>query len=163
MKINEKGQVLIDLEDEILKKIDNTTRYNGGWVKSVTGLDQTKTNGYSIIGEFLKSGVQWLSPGLYLDCSKGGSRKHQDVYHSLVKLNTDGTIELLQQEINNLSWAVALWDKIEKELSASNQITGKQVKDAIATAVEMLSKYEGIDNSKKIDFIEEATKLIENI
>ena len=27
------------------------TRYNGGWAKSVTGVDRTKTNGYSIVGE----------------------------------------------------------------------------------------------------------------
>ena len=29
------------------------TRYNGGWAKTVTGLDKSRTNGYSILGDFL--------------------------------------------------------------------------------------------------------------
>ena len=134
MKVNEKGQVLIDLEKAILSGIDNATRYNGGWVKSVTGLDQTKTNGYSVIGKFQKSGVQWFDPGLYLDCSKGGSRKNQEIIHSLIMLKADGSIELLQQEMNNSSWAVALWDEIEKNLGGekANPLAGFSTDELIA-------------------------------
>lgn len=33
---------------------DPMRRYNGGWTKTVTDLDKSKDNGYSIVGEFVR-------------------------------------------------------------------------------------------------------------
>lgn len=98
------------------------TRYNGGWTKTVTGLDKTKGNGFSILGEFLRGGVQPLQPGLYLDCGIGGSRKNQEHHYHLVELTPTGEVIILQS-VDGLSgytrnkeggdWAVRLWPAIE--------------------------------------------------
>ena len=57
---------------------DYFERYNGGWTKTVTGLDKQITNGYSILGEFKPQKKDWYCEGgLYLDKGIGGSRKNQ--------------------------------------------------------------------------------------
>ena len=56
-------------------------RYNGGWTKSVIGLDKMQTNGYSIKGNFINGDINRLrnwNDGLYLDCDIRGSRKNQE-------------------------------------------------------------------------------------
>ena len=75
MERNENGAYLLNPNEIAGEHVKKYTRYNGGWIKSVERLDKSKTNGYSLVGEFLKSGLQWMGPGFYLDCSKGGSRK----------------------------------------------------------------------------------------
>jgi len=42
------------------------------------------------VGEFCKSGLQWMSPGVYLDCSIGGSRKNQRYVYTVFALREDG-------------------------------------------------------------------------
>jgi len=91
------------------------TRYNGGWAKTVTGLDKTRTNGYSLMGEFVNSPC-WLTPGsLLLDCSKGGSRKNQFWEYHLFKVEGTGQLTPLE-ESSGKTWAVDLWPAVEKNL-----------------------------------------------
>lgn len=103
---------------EETKEIETVTRYNGGWLKTVTGLDKTKTNGYSIIGEFTKAGnyKHEYKNGLYLDCSKGGSRKNQEFNYHLFRVDDDGFHLIQVFEDGGRNWACEFWENIEKEL-----------------------------------------------
>jgi hypothetical protein len=126
---NDKGQLLLNIEDVFCENInanlkpkeEGFTRYNGGWIKTVTGLDKSVTNGYSLRGNFAQARITWNSPGLYLDCSIGGSRKNQDNYYHLFILKTDGSISRVGPEIKNgKDWAVQLWSYVEIVLKDPN-------------------------------------------
>lgn len=125
IRTNERGEILGDAEKFAeMAAEDSWTRYNGGWVKSVTGLDQTRTNGYSLIGEFVR-GTIWLKPGLYVDCSIGGSRKNQHKTYHLFELMADGSARLIQMS-SGADWATRLWSTIETWLANSqHQQTAK--------------------------------------
>ena len=49
--------MIINWHDEI-KKIDPDIKFraNGGWLKTIEELDKSVTNGYSLVGDFVKSG-----------------------------------------------------------------------------------------------------------
>lgn len=127
---NDKGQILINIEEAAAenlpasaypfnKRPEGFSRYNGGWIKQVTGIDKTKTDGYSILGPFAKAQKTWNNPGLYLDCSISGSRKNQTKYYHLFILNEDGTITRVGDELKgSLGWAVELWDSITNALNS---------------------------------------------
>lgn len=114
---NNQGQILVNLEKLAEQNLSTFTRYNGGWIKEVVGVDTSHTNGYSIKGDFISRGINWVTPGLYIDCSKGGSRKNQVYTYTLFELNPDGSIREIQKEERNRDWAVSMWDKIEEYLS----------------------------------------------
>lgn len=104
---------------EETQEIETVNRYNGGWLKRVTGLDKSVNNGFSIIGEFVKAGdyKNNYEEGLYLDCSKEGSRKNQVWNYHLFRFTENG-VELLQTlEDAGRTWAVEFWETIEKELN----------------------------------------------
>ena len=113
--------MIINIYSELKKQDENITRYNGGWTKKVTGLNKEVTNGYSILGDFIKIAediVNNVESGLYLDCDIGGSRKYQERNYRLFRINPDGTITILQTiEDGGGDWAYRLWETIEKELS----------------------------------------------
>lgn len=128
---NEKGEMLL-APITLAKEAGGGERYNGGWVKKVTGLDKKRTNGYSILGDFIKDDkIQWMAPGLYLDCGIGGSRKHQEKYYTLFRLTPDGTVEKLAEAGDGKNWAVKLWPAIEEGLKV-NAIM-EEVKESIDT------------------------------
>lgn len=97
----------------ILEKI-NASKYNGGWTKTITGLDKTKNNGYSLKGEFVTvhKGLNQLPDGLYLDNGKDGSRKNQTNNYTLFYIKGD-EIEIIKKiEDGGRDWALRLWDSI---------------------------------------------------
>ena len=109
-------QMIINLEEQLM----GFDRYNGGWVKQITGLDKDYKNGYSLNGEFIANkrvkNVDLEENNLYLDCSIGGSRKNQEKNYHLFKVE-NGEIEIIQTiEDGQSDWAVQLWDNIEREL-----------------------------------------------
>lgn len=94
------------------------TRYNGGWAKEITGLDKTKTNGYSLQGDFVagrKVKTYRVTEGhLYLDCDIQGSRKNWRNEYTLYTI-TAGEIKILAT-INGArteTWAIDLWETID--------------------------------------------------
>jgi hypothetical protein len=100
------------------------TRYNGGWTKTVTGLDKSKTNGYSIEGEFVKNGDQYYEEGkLYIDKGVGGSRKNHKNTYTLFTFDDQGSvivikvIEDCEWVKNKSNWAIQLWPSIEEFLN----------------------------------------------
>ena len=115
---------------EETKDIETVSRYNGGWLKTVTGLDKSKNNGYSIQGAFVKAGdyKENYQPGLYLDCSKNGSRKNQIWNYHLFKLDEDGFHLLQTVEDGGRTWAVEFWEKIEEELNGNkSEVTAEDI------------------------------------
>jgi hypothetical protein len=114
---NPKGQLLLDPQQLARQAVgSNFSRYNGGWIKHVIGLDKTKTNGFSLLGRFLNAGLQWLDPGLYLDCSVAGSRNRPEKRYTLFRLLETGDIEVLNRQGDFKDWAVRLWPAIEEAL-----------------------------------------------
>ena len=93
------------------------TRYNGGWAKTVTGLDKSRTNGYSILGDFLDIDAPryWKEGTIILDCDIHGSRKHHKKTYRLFQYQ-DGKLHLLTYVGDTKDWAVRLWPTIEEAL-----------------------------------------------
>lgn len=93
-------------------------RYNGGWTKSVIGLNKEVTNGFSILGDFMpKDKKEWYHVNrLYLDCGIGGSRKNQTKYYSLFMVLADGSYDVIAESKGN-DWATDLWDAIDNNLN----------------------------------------------
>ena len=114
---------------EETKDIKTISRYNGGWLKTVTGLDKTKTTGYSIIGEFVKAGnyKHNYTPGLYLDCSKYGSSDKQVWNYHLFIVSDDGFQLIKTLPDAGRDWATKLWDTIEENLNKTNKITAESI------------------------------------
>ena len=94
------------------------TRRNGGWAKTVKGLDKSKTNGYSILGDFVNIDTPqyWKDGTIILDCDIYGSRKHPEKTYRLFQYQ-DGKLHLLTFVGDTKDWAVKLWPVIEEALA----------------------------------------------
>lgn len=116
--------------DFIIELLENpptgidTTRYNGGWVKKIIGINKEKSNGYSLIGDFIDGGkeaiVRCTIGRLYLDCGIGGSRKNQEKEYTLFTIKDD-KILILKKISECKTWAIDLWPEIEKFLGEQPQ------------------------------------------
>ena len=96
-----------------MRKQTPTIRANG-WCKTITSLDKSVKNGYSIQGDFVRKAKGDLNyiDGLYLDCSKPKGQKN---YH-IFKVE-DGEATVLQTLENPQGqWATQLWDTIDQAL-----------------------------------------------
>ena len=96
---------------------DDISRYNGGWTKTVKGLDKSRTNGYSILGDFvdIDAPQYWKDGTIILDCDINGSRKHPEKTYRLFRYE-NGKLSLLSQVGDAKDWAVKLWPIIEEAL-----------------------------------------------
>ncbi|KZX09931.1 hypothetical protein [Methanobrevibacter oralis] len=97
---------------------DINFRSQGGWLKTVEKLDKSVRNGYSLVGDFVKSGdfEENYDEGIYLDCNKEGSEKKPQQDYRIFRFK-DGKIRLLDMVINaKQSWAPELWEAIEDEV-----------------------------------------------
>lgn len=87
---------------------------DGGWCKSVTGIDKQFTNGYSIEGPFMPDQTAWYLVGhLYLECAKYGRRNHTED-HILFYVDADGNdhnVCVVEDRLNG--WATQLWEPIQ--------------------------------------------------
>lgn len=83
----------------------------------VEKLDKSVKNGYSLVGDFVKSGdfeVEY-SEGLYLDCNKEGTKSKPQQDYRLFRFK-DGKVRLLDMVINGKqNWAPILWAAVEDE------------------------------------------------
>ena len=94
-------------------------RSTGGWLKTVTGLDKSVLNGYSLVGEFVKSGdyMYEYSDGLYLDCNKEGKKSKPKQDFRLFRLK-HGKLTLIDQVYDGKkNWACELWDSVSEEIN----------------------------------------------
>ena len=93
-------------------------RATGGWVKTVTGLDKSVLNGYSLVGEFVKAGdyKTEFSDGLYLDFNKEGKKSKPKQDFRLFRLK-NGKLTLIDEVYDaKKNWAVELWDSVSEEI-----------------------------------------------
>ena len=111
--------MIINWREEITKiDPDMKFRAQGGWLKTVEELDKSVTNGYSLVGDFVKAGdfEEEYSEGLYLDCNKEGTAKKPQTDYRLFRFR-DGKVRLLDLVIDaQRSWAQEFWDAVEGEL-----------------------------------------------
>ena len=110
--------MIINWQEEITKiDPDIKFRAHGGWLKTVEELDKSVTNGYSLVGDFVKAGdfEEEYSEGLYLDCNKEGTAKKPQQDYRLFRFR-DGKVRLLDMVIDgSQGWACELWDAVEDE------------------------------------------------
>lgn len=145
---DEAGAYLLDPIIVASECVKNITRYNGGWIRRVDRIDKSKTNGYSLVGEFLKNGLQWMQPGVYVDCSRGGSRKNQRFGYTVFVLKEDGTVtayndDQIVVEGPGGDWAVRLWPVIERALE---EVAGDRVAILRARKEELLAELARIED-----------------
>lgn len=105
---------------EEIKKIDPDIKFreSGGWLKTVEELDKSVKNGYSLVGDFVKSGdfEHEYSEGIYLDCNKEGTKSKARQDYRLFRFK-DGKVRLLDMVIDGKQgWAYDLWDAVEDEV-----------------------------------------------
>jgi hypothetical protein len=134
--------------NEDLPSAYKTSRYNGGWVKTITGIDKEKSNGFSLRGNFVDGGkeaiIRCRIGVLYLDCDISGSRKNQCKYYTLFTIDADGKIIVLVDAMKeHKSWAIDLWPEIEKFLDNQPKIESIETiiikKQATKSALKELS------------------------
>lgn len=88
--------------------------YNGGWIKTITALDKTKDDGFSLVGEFVRSEerLAYQDAGLYVDCSIEGSRNRHSKVYTLFDLTREGVVRKIAT-VYGKDWAVKLWPDVE--------------------------------------------------
>lgn len=111
---NEQGQLLLDPKAVAQEVVRWFSRYNGGWIKKIDQIDKSVTTGYSLVGPFVKDGLQWVTPGVYLDCSIDGSRRKPRRYYTVFIIRPDGSAEVVGEAGDTRDWAVTLWPVVEK-------------------------------------------------
>lgn len=138
---------------EETKNIETVSRYNGGWLKTVTGLDKSVTNGFSILGKFVDAGdfLEDYKPGLYLDCSKDGSRKHQEWNYHLFRVDERGFTLIKVLEDAGRHFAVEFWEPIEQELHGKQEVKAEDIVAALYKKydVELVKEVAKIINEKQ--------------
>lgn len=111
--------MILNWKEEITKiDPDIKFRAQGGWLKTVEELDKSVTNGFSLVGNFIKAGdfEGEYSEGIYLDCNKEGTAKKPQTDYRLFRFK-DGKVRLLDMVIDaQKSWAQDFWDAVEGEI-----------------------------------------------
>ena len=143
IKKNEEGELLLNITAVASEVIPHFTRYNGGWIRRIDTVNEKMTTGYSLVGEFAGEGLTWHKPGLYLDCSIGGSRKNQKYQYSLFILGQDGVAKYLDAlEIRwgkGGDWAVCMWYAV---YAALNEIEAGSLHPNRDTSTDLRTRFE---------------------
>ena len=73
---------------------DMSFRANGGWLKTIEELDKSVKSGYSLVGDFVKSGdfEEEYSEGLYLDCNKENKCSAEFMAEGIQVLDIEGNL-----------------------------------------------------------------------
>lgn len=134
-------------------------RHVGGWLKTVTGIDKSVTNGYSIEGEFVKVSnyKEEIENGLYLDCNKEGKKSKPKQDYRLIRVH-DGKLTLIEVVYDGKkNWALEFWDCISEEFDSNYKQTEaeKLVSDLLKKTgkdTELLHKVNDLIESKIMEF-----------
>lgn len=133
--------MIINWKDKLAaEKINHNSpiMYNGGWIKKVISVDQSKTNGYAFAGEFLSgvdTGVVEMTDGIYIVCSVDGSRSRQEKNVSVWRVTGD---ELTQEIdwVTGRDWALQVRDRVADLLSQApgtkNPLAQYSIEDLLA-------------------------------
>lgn len=85
------------------------------WAKRVTGVDASQSTGYAFEGDFINEGtVECEGPGVYLVCTRRGSRNYQTATYNVVLMNVQGELALtdIQTTDKTRGWALRIRDEI---------------------------------------------------
>ena len=109
--------MIVNWKDVI--KTDNCNNfYNGGWVKEVTGVDTSKSNGYCFEGDFVSGankGLVECGDGYYIVCSVEGSRKNQYKDVAMFQIAGDKVEKIIDWVTGN-DWALKIRDRVAELL-----------------------------------------------
>lgn len=92
--------------------------YNGGWVKEVTGVDKSKSNGYAFEGRFVNpiNGLSECGDGLYIVCSIEGSRRRHKKCVAVFEIKNDKVTKAIDWVEGN-DWALKIRDRVAELLN----------------------------------------------
>ena len=94
------------------------------WVKKITGLDVTKHNGFSILGDWMKDHdcPAYYSPGLFISCvilPRGN-------YYRLWEITTSFEIKMIQSHKGNKGWAPLFWPAIQQWMEKNSEVAEEE-------------------------------------
>lgn len=93
------------------------------WVKTVTAVNRTKTNGYAFEGQFLKmDGVAELEIGSHILCyHEEGSRANHDPEVDVFEVMPEGLKNVLHRVCGS-TWALEVRDQIADLVEAKTEV-----------------------------------------
>ncbi|MGF1493841.1 MAG: hypothetical protein ACFBSC_15580 [Microcoleaceae cyanobacterium] len=113
----------------------------GNWCKWVEGVDKTRTDGYSILGNFVNQIDQLIYqvPGLYLYCEKKKQKRDiSERLYTLFHLEPDGSVQVLHElKTGSKDWAVQLWPTIDAYFNRQTQPV-EQRRQQLLTKIQQL-------------------------
>lgn len=121
---------------EVISADGGNNFYNGGWVKEVTGVDTSKSNGYAFEGDFVnyaaKGSQVECGDGLYLVCSIEGSRKNQRKEVAAYRI-TGEQVEKVTDWVTGNDWALKLRAEVAELLGDKpNPLAGYSTEELLA-------------------------------
>lgn len=137
--------ILVNLRESFLNAAgfweSNLSDKSGNWCKFVEGIDKTRSDGYSIEGNFVSqvSQLKYQKTGLYIHCQKkGGKKGQQKRLYILFVLQPNGEVEVITEfQTSSTDWAVQIWPEIEAYFAKqSNSI--EQRRQQIMSKIETL-------------------------
>ncbi len=137
--------ILVNLRESFLNAAgfweSNLSDKSGHWCKLVEGIDKTRSDGYSIEGNFVSqvSQLKYQQPGLYIHCQKkGGKKGQQKRLYLLFVLQPHGQVEVITEfQTSSTDWAAQVWPEIEAYFAKqSNSI--EQRRQQIMSKIETL-------------------------
>jgi len=143
---------------KVIIEIPSQSRHKS-WMKELTSVDATKSNGYAFEGNFLKRGMKAeVKVGtLLLQYDEIGSVKHKEAEVVVYRVEADGDCtELLKA--TGRSWALDLRDDVA-ELLKRQVPAGDDAKQA--KLAELVARKEALE--KELDFVNEQIALLTEI
>lgn len=108
------------------------------YARFVAGIDETKDDGYSIIGGFIGNGtseVEIGEPKLILVAAEVGSARNRNTYYRVLTMNADGTLTLtdINENDEKKGWALRIRQPLKALLLSINP-QAKIITKSIPTA-----------------------------
>ena len=143
---------------KVIIEVPDKSRHKS-WMKELTSVDASKTNGYAFDGTFLKRGIkaEVKVGALLLQYDEYGSVKHKEAEVLVYRVEADGDCtELLKA--TGRSWALDLRDDVAK-LMKLQVPAGDDAKTA--KLVELVARKAELE--KELDFVNEQITLLAEI
>jgi hypothetical protein len=126
------------------REVTKASFYNGGWVKSVTAVDKSQSNGYCFEGDFISGAEQGLTEvgdGFYIVCDVQGSRKHHRKYYAVYEVQGDEVTQVLDW-VQGRDWALQIRDRVADLLA---ERTGQEPAELTADETALVEQLKALD------------------
>jgi len=95
------------------------------WAKTIERVDQSATNGYAFVGDFVRSGTVEveIAPRAYLVMTTAGSRQYQTATYRVVVMDAAGALAATDIVTTSATpgWALRIRDRVAELLQALQQ------------------------------------------